>query len=455
MRLTFLGGVGTVTGSKYLLRTRGGRLLVDCGLFQGLKALREKNWEPMPLSPQTIDAVALTHAHIDHSGYLPLLVKNGYHGPIYCTAATRDLCEVLLPDCGYLQEEEAEFANRHGYSKHAPARPLYTQKDAVRSLERLRVVDYDREIPIAGGMSLLFRPTGHILGASMIRVTGEGKSILFSGDLGRHADPIMRPPASPPEADTVVVESTYGDRRHGMDNPLDELEEVVNRTTDRNGAVIIPAFAVGRAQTILYMIHRLKVTGRLPDIPVYLNSPMAIDATEIFFHHHSEHRLSREECRVMYDGVRLVRTAEESIRLNQRRGPMIIISASGMATGGRILHHIEMFGPEPQNTILFAGYQAVGTRGADMVAGQRSIKIHGRYVPIHAEVALLENLSAHADYEEILGWLGALPYPPITTYVTHGEPRAADALRRRIVERFGWSCRVPDFRETVVLHGRG
>lgn len=451
MRLTFLGGAGTVTGSKYLLRTRSGRMLVDCGLFQGLKQLRNRNWEPLPVLPHTIDAVALTHAHIDHSGYLPLLVKNGFEGPIYCTEATRDLCEILLPDSGYLQEEEAEEVNRRGYSRHTPALPLYTREDAVRSLEYFEVIDYRQEFDAPCGMSLDYRPAGHILGAASILVREGENSILFSGDLGRYNDPVLPAPEPPPAADVVVVESTYGDRRHAPHDPSDLLESVINRTTARDGVVIIPSFAVGRAQLLLYMISRLRDEGKIPEIPIYVNSPMAVSATEILFRHRSEHRLSKEECRDMNSGVHFVRRAEEAEDLLRRRGPMVVISASGMATGGRVLNLIRQFGPEPENTILFAGYQAVGTRGADMVAGERSIKIYGEYVQIESEVVQIDNLSAHADVDELMRWLSGMPTPPEEAFITHGEPRAADALRRRITERLGWECRVPEHGDTVVV----
>ncbi len=451
MRLTFLGGAGTVTGSKYLLRTRSGRMLVDCGLFQGLKVLRNRNWEPLPVPPHSIDAVALTHAHIDHSGYLPLLVKNGFDGPIYCTEATRDLCEILLPDSGGLQEEEAEEVNRRGYSRHSPALPLYTREDAIRSLEYFEVIDFHQEIDTPCGMTLDYRTAGHILGAASILVREGENSILFSGDLGRYNDPVLPAPESPPAADVVVVESTYGDRRHAPHDPADMLESVINRTVARDGAVIIPSFAVGRAQLLLYLISRLRNEGKIPEIPIYVNSPMAVSATDIFFRHRSEHRLSEEECGDMNRGVHFVRRGEEADDLLRRRGPMVIISASGMATGGRVLNLIRKFGPEPENTILFAGYQAVGTRGADMVAGERSIKIYGDYVQIESEVVQIDNLSAHADADELMRWLSGLPSPPETVYITHGEPHAADTFRRHITERFGWECRVPEHGDTVVV----
>ena len=455
MELTFLGATGTVTGSKYLLRAGSHRLLVDCGLFQGLKQLRLKNWQPLPVNPSEIDAVVLTHAHIDHSGYLPLLVRNGFRGPIFCTEGTRELCELLLPDSGRLQEEEAAYANRHGHSRHDPALPLYTEQDAARALERFVPVAFDQETEAFAGVSFRLRPAGHIVGAAMALVQGEGTLVLFSGDLGRPNDPVMKPPVPVAAADYLVLESTYGDRLHSKDDPAATLAALINRTTKRGGAVIVPAFAVGRAQMLLYLLYRLKRDGAIPDIPIFLNSPMAVDATRIFHAHHGEHRLSREECTAMFKQVQYVNTVEESKALNSRRGPMVVISASGMATGGRVLHHIRAFGPDARNMILFAGYQSAGTRGAALVQGADSVKMHGEYIPIRAEVAQLDNLSAHADSEEILDWLANFTAPPATTFLTHGEPSAADALRRRIKDRLGWNCHVPEFAEKAELHVRG
>ena len=451
MQLTFLGATGTVTGSKYLVTSGSKRLLVDCGLFQGLKQLRLRNWEPLPVNPGEVDAVILTHAHIDHSGYLPLFVKKGFGGPVYCTSATRDLCEILLPDSGYLQEEEAEYANRHGFSKHKPALPLYTQKDAEASLSSLKSVDFGQEIDLGGRLSFKLLPSGHILGSAFVLLRDRTASVLFSGDLGRPNDLVMSPPAPVARADFLVLESTYGDRRHDPADPRIKLAEVINRTAKRGGTVVIPAFAVGRTQELLYYIHLLKAAGQIPNLPVFLNSPMATDATRIFHNHPGEHRLTPQQCDDMCKTARIVNSVEESKALNNNPFPKVILAASGMATGGRVVHHLKAYAPDPKNTVLFAGFQAAGTRGAAMLAGADSVKIHGQYVPVRAEVAVLHNLSAHADYQEILGWLDHFDTPPGQTFITHGEPVAADALRHRIEEQKGWRCRVPDYLEIANL----
>ncbi|HEX7240267.1 MAG TPA: MBL fold metallo-hydrolase [Longimicrobiaceae bacterium] len=451
MEITFLGGTGTVTGSKYLVTARGRTVLVDCGLFQGLKQLRLRNREPFPVPPASVDAVILTHAHLDHSGYLPLLVRDGFRGPVYCTPATRDLCGVLLPDSGHLQEEEARFAAKHGYSRHRPPLPLYTREDAERSLDSLRGVALGEDVELGGGLRFCFHPAGHMLGAATVTLTDGDTTLAFSGDLGRLHDPLLPPPAPLPGADHLVVESTYGDRLHAPDDPEDELAETIRRTAARGGVVLIPAFAVGRAQAILLHVHRLRAGGRIPDIPVYLDSPMAAQATRVFQAHARELRLSPAECEAVCRTAETTESVEESKRIDRMQVPRVVISASGMATGGRVLHHLKVFAPDPANTVLFAGYQAAGTRGADMVAGARSVKIHGQNVPVRAEVAMLDNVSAHADYAEILEWLGWMERPPRSVFVTHGEPVASDALRRRIQDRFGWDCRVPEHRERVDL----
>ena len=451
MQIEFLGATGTVTGSKYLVRIGGRRVLVDCGLFQGFKPLRLRNWAPLPIVPAELDAVVLSHAHLDHSGYLPLLVRNGYAGRVHCTAGTRDLCGVLLPDSGHLQEEAAEYANRRGFSKHSPALPLYTREEAEASLSRLAPLAFDQELDLGGGVTLRLSPAGHILGAAVVRLGYGGRTLLFSGDLGRPQDPIMAPPAPIGRADYVVVESTYGDRRHDPGDPLDTLGEVINRTALRGGVLVVPCFAVGRAQTLMYLIHRLKAARRIPDLPVFLNSPMAIDATRIFHEHQGEHRLTPAQCEAMCGAARIVNSADESRRLNERRGPMILLAGSGMATGGRVVHHLKAFAPDPRNTVLFVGYQAGGTRGAAMIGGAAAVKIHGEYVPINAEVAHIDNLSAHADYAEILDWLGGIAAPPRRLFVTHGEPPAAAALREHIERRFGWRAEVPEDLQRVDL----
>lgn len=451
LSLTFLGAVGTVTGSKYLLEAGGRRVLIDCGLFQGFKQLRLRNWTPLPFDPSSLDAVLLTHAHIDHSGYIPLLVKSGFSGPIYATAATRDLCEVLLPDSGHLQERDAEFANRHGFSKHRPPKPLYTQAEAEACLGRFVPTDFEQELSIKGGLTAQFLPAGHILGAALIHVSYHGRSILFSGDLGRPESATMLAPAIVRETDFLVVESTYGDRRHENTDPEERIAEIVNRVAARGGTILIPAFAVGRAQSILFHLHRLRASNRISDVPIFLDSPMAIDASDIFCDHLAEHRLTAEQCRAACRVATYVREAEDSKALDANAVPKIIISASGMATGGRILHHLTHFVSDARNAVLFTGFQAGGTRGAAMTSGAKTVKIHGSYIPVRAEVENLHMLSAHADADEIVAWLGNFTSAPRQTFVTHGEPAASDALRHRIEEELGWRCCVPDYRDQVEL----
>jgi metallo-beta-lactamase family protein len=450
-RLSFWGGVGTVTGSRFLLRAGASRILVDCGLFQGFKQLRLRNWAPFPLSPASIQAVVLTHAHLDHSGAIPLLVKQGFRGQVLCTPPTRDLCEVLLTDSGSLQERDAEFANRHGFSKHQPALPLYTRADADAALPRFSPRPMGQAQRLPGGATLRFHPAGHILGAAMADIVlPDGRRLLFSGDLGRPGDPLMPDPERIEGADWLVVESTYGDRRHSTEDPEEAIAEVIRRTAARGGTVVVPAFAVGRTQTLLWHLSRLKAARRIPDLPIFLDSPMAQEASDIFTAHPGAHRLSHAEAKRAFAVARYVRDADESRALDNPV-PKVIVSAAGMATGGRVLHHLKVFAPDRRNTILMTGFQAGGTRGAAMLAGAEQVKIHGAYVPIRAEVRNLDMLSAHADADEIMAWLGGFRRPPVRTFVTHGEPAAADALRRRIAEDLGWDVHVPEQGETADL----
>ena len=445
MQLRFFGAAGTVTGSRYLLDTGEQKILVDCGLFQGYKPLRLRNWAPFPMAPGEIDAVVLTHAHLDHSGYLPLLVRNGFRGRIFCTHATRHLCKILLRDSGYLQEREAEYANRHGFSKHKPALPLYTQDDAERSLGHFTDIDFGLEHEIASGLTVKFRRAGHILGAATAEVCAGALRLLFSGDLGRPDSPTMLPPEKVAVADYLIVESTYGNRRHSDADPETALADAITRTSRRGGTLLIPSFAVGRAQDLLYLIGKLKATKQIPPaLPVFLDSPMAVEASRIFHEHTEDHRLTPEECDRTFATATYVRDVEESKALNGNPVPKVIISASGMATGGRVLHHLKYLAPDPRNTILFAGFQAGGTRGATIVSGAETVKIHGDEVPIRAEVDNLEMLSAHADADEILAWLRGFEHAPKMAFITHGEPAAADALRKRIQDDLGWPCSVPE-----------
>lgn len=452
MQLQFLGATGTVTGSKYLLQHQSKNILIDCGLFQGFKQLRLRNWKPLPFSPQNIDAVILTHAHIDHSGYLPLLVKNGFTGPIYCSQATQALCQVLLLDSAKLQEEEAQYLNKHTFSKHKPALPLYTREDAQNALQQFHPVDFYKPSKLGSAINFHLLPAGHILGAAMVYIDDGKTSVLFSGDLGRQKDLIMNPPAIVKNADYLIVESTYGNRSHDPSDPLIKLGNIINRTIERGGKVIVPTFAVGRAQLLLYCIHLLKKNGVIPkQLPVYLNSPMAVEATAIFDEHPGEYKLTPEQSEAMCKTAHVIFDVEESKLLNTKKGPLIILAGSGMATGGRIVHHLKTFAPDPKNTILFSGFQAGGTRGAAMLDGAKEIKIHGEYVPVNAEIAIIDNLSAHADANEIIAWLKHFDAPPKQTFITHGEPIAADALRLKIKETLDWQVYVPDYLESVDL----
>jgi metallo-beta-lactamase family protein len=451
MKLTFLGATGTVTGSKYCLRYGDHSVLVDCGLFQGYKQLRLRNWAPLPIPAATLSSVILTHAHIDHSGYLPLLVKQGFRGPIYCTPATHALCDLLLRDSAHLQEEEAAYANRHGFSKHSPALPLYTHEDAEAALRHFRPVEFDRDFTPAPGVVARLIPAGHILGSAMVSMTA-GRTILFSGDLGRPNDRIMRPPASVEHADYLVLESTYGDRRHPDKDPLDTLGRIITRTTARGGVVIVPSFAVGRAQSLLYHLHLLKASGALSTaLRVYLDSPLAVNVTDLYVRHCEDHRLTVEQCHALGNVAHFVNTADESRSLDTSPWPMVIVAGSGMATGGRVLHHLKRFAPDSRNTILLVGFQAGGTRGAALLAGAHEIKIHGAYVSVRAEVAAIENLSAHADFVEMLEWLKHFGQAPARVFLTHGEPAAADSLRKHLAEALGWRAEVPDYLESVEL----
>ena len=446
-RLGFFGAAGTVTGSRYVLEAAGHRLLIDCGLFQGIKQLRLRNWAPPPIDPGTIDAVVLTHAHIDHSGYLPRLMTEGFRGPIFCTPATLELCRILLPDSGRLQEEDARFANKHGFSKHHPALPLYTQDDADAVLEQFRAVDAHKLFEPVTGITAEFRHAGHILGAAFARVTCEGISITFSGDIGRSNDVLMNPPEAPAGSDYLVTESTYGNRTHPVVDTEQELGDWLRRCHKRGGVTVIPGFAVGRVQALLWQISVLKEHGAIPDIPVYVDSPMATDATRLYRQFHQLHRLDERQAQRMSAVAKFINSPDESKWLDQQRGPMIIISAAGMATGGRVLHHLKAFVGDERNLVLFAGYQAMGTRGAAMVGGARKLRIHGEEFPIKAEVGQLVSASGHADADELLAWMKQLPKAPRQVFVTHGEPEAADALRSRIAHELKWNVTVPEHRD--------
>lgn len=451
MQVTFHGAAETVTGSRHLVESGGRRVLVDCGLFQGVKRLRELNWAPFPVDPSSIDAVVLTHAHIDHSGFLPGLVRAGFAGPVWCTPSTAALSGILLPDSAFLQEEEARFANKRRSSRHHPALPLFTQDDAFAALDRFRTVDFDTDFEPTPGMTARFGRAGHILGASWVRIDDGRRSVLFSGDLGRDDDLLMTPPAPPPAADHVVIESTYGDRTHPDQDPVAELEKIVCGTIERHGIVLVPVFAVGRAQTILHILATLRREGRIPPVPVYLNSPMAIDATELFVSAPREHRLTDEQLTDMCRDVEFVRDVEASKELTRLRDPMIVLSASGMLTGGRVLHHLLQVAPERRNTIVLAGYQATGTRGDALANGATTLRVYGEDVPVRAHIAHIDSLSAHADADGLLRWLGSAPMPPSAVSVVHGEAGAADTLRRRIGHELDLPASVPGMGDSVIV----
>jgi metallo-beta-lactamase family protein len=480
--IRFLGAARTVTGSKYLLDTGASKVLVDAGLFQGLKDLRERNWQPFPVPAAEIDAIILTHAHLDHCGYLPRLVSQGFRGRVFCTAGTLDLCRIVLPDAGRIQEEDAADANRHGYSKHAPALPLYTEADAFRAVSQLQPIGYDRPMPVAADVEVEFVNAGHLLGSAYARVRTGGRTILFGGDLGRFGRPVLPDPSAISEADYLLVESTYGNRLHDQDDNGEQLAGVVTSTAARGGRIIIPAFAIGRVEELIYWLKRLEDEKRIPVLPVFVDSPMAVDALARYTervreldpgmqpeardekapHGPADHadppgerqrhaRHERQLCVFCTERFRTIGTAMESKQLTQSKMPAIIISASGMATGGRVLHHLKAALPDARNTVLFVGYQAAGTRGRQLVNGETSVKIHGEMIPVQARIELIESMSAHADSSEILRWLGGFSNPPRLTFIVHGEPVAMEALSGAITAKLGWGTRMPEHGETIPL----
>ncbi len=447
--LRFLGAAETVTGSKYLVESDGMKVLIDCGLFQGFKNLRLRNWEPFPVPPESIDVILITHAHLDHSGYVPAIVKSGFKGKILMTAGTFELCKILWADSAKIFEEDTERANRKGYTKHKPAKTLFGLEDVERALSRVQVVEFNKEIQLKNNVTAKFIHAGHILGASQILLTVGSKSIHFTGDLGRQRDPLMMSPQDFPGADILVCESTYGDSLHSMEDPEDQLQEILSKVIDRGGTAVIPAFAVGRTQSLMLHIWRLIQKGRIPNVPVYLNSPMATSVSSLYHQHQEEHRIDASEFEQMYKSVRIVRDVEQSKALNENEEPKIIIAASGMMTGGRILHHVAKFGTSSKNAILFSGYQAGGTRGRLLLEGAKSIRIFKKDVPIHAEIYSLDSLSAHMDSSEILNWLKTSTKIPSITYLTHGEPAAADRLRFLISDQLGWQVKVATYSDVV------
>ena len=452
LTLRSLGAASTVTGSKHLLESGGRRILVDCGLFQGLKNLRELNWAPLAVEPSSIDAVIITHAHLDHTGYLPRLVRDGFTGPILCTDATKAVAEIILRDSAFLQERDAAFLNKHKASKHHPALPLYDQQDAQRAMELFSTREFGTQFSVSeDGPTVTFRRAGHILGAATAEVLWQDRRVVFSGDLGRYDDPIMFDPEPVPTCDYLVMESTYGDRLHERIDPANALADVVTATVSRGGTVVIPAFAVGRAQTLLYYLWQLREAGRLPEVPVYLDSPMAINASDLLGTHRADHRLAPQVYDAMCAMATYTRDAEQSMKISASTEPKIVISASGMATGGRILHHLKAFAPDPRNTIAITGYQVPGTRGASLANGETSVKVYGEWIPVKAQVANLKMMSAHADADELIRWARGFTTAPKHVFVVHGEPQPADTLRRRLDREFGWAGTVPRPEQTFDL----
>ncbi len=449
MKITFLGAVEEVTGSKYLIEHEDTKILVDCGLFQG--EFKKHNWDKFPIEPSSIDAVVLTHAHIDHTGYIPALVKNGFRGKIYCSKATLALCSILLIDSGYLQEEDAKNANKEGYSRHHPALPLYTGADAQKSLTFFQVVDYNKILKIGKYLNVTLISSGHILGASFVTISDGKQTITFSGDLGRPNQPVMKSPPHLKKTDFLVVESTYGDRLHEKDDPIEVIGEIVNKTVAKGGVIIIPAFAVGRTQMILYYLYQLKQKKIIPDIPIFLDSPMAINVTNLLCKFKDEHKLPENLCEDVCGIAAYTSTVEESKHIDRIKSSAIIVAASGMASGGRVLHHFRHFISDSKNTILFVGFQAEGTRGRALVDGAKKIKIHGKTYQVNAKIKKIDSLSAHADYNEILEWLGYFESGPKKVFITHGEKESAESLKKKIEEKFGWSVMVPKYLESFEL----
>jgi metallo-beta-lactamase family protein len=453
--LTFLGAAGTVTGSKFLLDAAGSRVMVDCGLFQGERVWRRRNWEPLSIDPARVDAVVLTHAHLDHSGYLPVLVRSGFSGPVRCTPETAELTAIVLRDAAHLAEEDAEHANAGGYSKHDPALPLFDSADAEKAISLLAPVDHGTATTLPGGIGLELRSAGHILGSAFAQLDVAGTRLLVSGDMGRSVHPLLRPPETPDDADVVVVESTYGDRLHEAvdDEPL---ADAIRRTIGRGGVVLMPAFAVDRTFVLLMVLARLEAEGRIPSVPVYVDSPMALKALEVYLRaierHDAQLRPEVTVASASYRprGLKLMPSRTDSQGLNRPRRPCIVVSASGMATGGRVLHHLAHQLPNPRNSVVLTGFQVPGTRGRALADGVRQVKIHGRYVPVRAEVCTINAYSAHADAAELVQWLSGMR-PPDTAYVVHGEKDAAQALADRLGDELGWNAVVPRYLERVRL----
>lgn len=451
MKIQFLGGTGTVTGSKTLLEHNNLRILVDCGMFQGLKALRELNWEPLAIEPSTIDFVLLTHGHLDHCGWLPKLINDGFIGKIFCTRPTKQISQLILLDSAKIQEEEASKANKEHFSKHNPAEPLYTVAQAEKVLPYFRVVAKDLEVKLSEDCYFRFFQAGHILGACSISLHMDGKEFVFSGDIGQDDDLLMFPPERPKTGDYIFLESTYGNRLHPNNDVFWDLERLINETVSKGGNVIIPSFAVERAQVLMYLLWQLKKQNRIPDIPYVIDTPMGIRVLDVFTENHKWHKLTPNECEEMCRMFTMISDFEDTINAIYDKQPKVVIAASGMITGGRVLSYLERYIDQPENTVMLVGYQAEGTRGRKLLEGAKEIKFYGKYYPVKAKVVLVEGLSAHGDQNDLLNWLRDLQQKPKKIFLVHGENEAADGLRLKITEEFDYDCSVPFLGQTVVL----
>lgn len=451
INIQFLGGAGTVTGSKYLINTGNHKILIDCGLFQGLKNLRELNWEKLPINESEIDCILLTHGHMDHTGYLPKLVKEGFKGTIFGTPPTLGIAEIILLDSAKIQEEDAKRANEEKFTRHSPALPLYTIEDAEKTLEQFKGVNEGEWIQLYPEVEVRFQYNGHIIGATFIELNINGKRLVFSGDIGRESDILLSPPKKPEFADYVIIESTYGDQLHLNEDVVEKLKDIVLHTIDKKGTLIIPSFAVERAQTLMYLLWKLRENNDIPGIPMIMDSPMAKEVIKVFTQHRDWHKLSIEECTEMCNAFKIVEEFKETWEVIDDKRPKIVIAGSGMITGGRVLSYLKMYIDKPETTVLLTGYQAEGTRGRALLEGEAELKFFGKYYPVKAEVFDLKVLSAHADQSELIDWMGAIKNTPQKVFLVHGEPHAADALRVKIKDTYGWEVGIPQLFDKVLI----
>lgn len=450
MKITFFGAAEGVTGAKFLIESQETKILVDCGLFQGNREIRQRNWDDFPIDASSIDAIVLTHAHIDHTGYIPRLVKQGFKGPVYCSRGTHELSIIMLQDSGYIQEEDAKNANKYHYSRHSPALPLYTLKDAQIALSLFKPVEYGAQIPI-GSLQVKIIQSGHIIGGSFVVASDGNQSISFSGDLGRTDQLIMKSPSDLAQTDYLVLDSTYGDRLHDQSDPVKELGRVASKTIDQGGTLIIPAFSVGRSQMILYSLYQLQQQNIIPKVPVFLDSPMAIKVTDLYCQFKDEHKLPSDKCDEIFDIATYLRTRQQSKSLNYKKGPAIIIAGSGMLDGGRVLHHVKQYISDAKNTLLFVGYQATGTKGRSLIDGAQTIKIHGTSYPVRASIERIDSFSAHADGDETIEWLRGLGSPPKKIFLTHGDIDSLHSLKKKIERGLGWTVVIPKYKDSFDL----